>query len=113
MAGEAFMTFPPIVPLARVACDPTMAEASASPVKRSRTTACDSISSCVTRAPSRRPAPAEVMPRSASMPWMATSASGRGFLPWREPTTMSVPPATGRAPSARAFTASSTLLAAT
>ncbi len=50
------MTLPPMVPLARVACDPTMAEASARPVNRSRITACDSISSCVTRAPRRRPA---------------------------------------------------------
>ena len=38
IAGEAFMTLPPIVPCARVACDPTMAEASARPVKCSRTT---------------------------------------------------------------------------
>ena len=36
MAGDAFMTLPPIVPWARVACEPTIAEASASAVKRSR-----------------------------------------------------------------------------
>ncbi len=37
IAGEAFMRLPPIVPCARVACEPTIAEASASAVNRSRT----------------------------------------------------------------------------
>ena len=36
IAGEAFITFPPIVPCARVACEPTIALASARAVKRSR-----------------------------------------------------------------------------
>ena len=34
IAGEAFITLPPIVPCARVACEPTIAQASASAVKR-------------------------------------------------------------------------------
>ena len=38
IAGEAFITLPPIVPCARVAWDPTIAEASASAVNRSRIT---------------------------------------------------------------------------
>ena len=37
IAGEAFMTLPPIVPCALVARDPTIAEASAIAVSRSRT----------------------------------------------------------------------------
>ena len=80
IAGEAFITLPPMVPLARVACDPTMADASARPVKRSRTTGCDSSSSCVTSAPSRSPPPAAEMPRSASMPWMRDERVGQRRL---------------------------------
>ena len=37
IAGDAFITLPPIVPCARVACEPTIAQASASAVKRART----------------------------------------------------------------------------
>ena len=55
IAGDAFMTLPPIVPWARVACDPTIAEASASAVNRSRIGALARSRSCVTSAPSRRP----------------------------------------------------------
>ena len=98
MAGEAFMTLPPIVPCARVACEPTMADASARPVKCSRTTGWATSSRCVTSAPRRSPPPVPSMPRRASMPWMPTIRSGSGALPWRAPTTRSVPPATGRAP---------------
>ena len=36
IAGEAFITLPPIVPCARVACEPTIAQASARAVKRAR-----------------------------------------------------------------------------
>ena len=39
IAGEAFITLPPIVPCARVAWEPTIAQASASAVKRARTSA--------------------------------------------------------------------------
>ena len=49
------MTLPPIVPCARVACEPTIAHASASAVNRSRIAGCAAISACVTSAPSRRP----------------------------------------------------------
>ena len=65
MAGDAFMRLPPIVPWARVACEPTIAEASASAVKRSRTTGWVTSSSWVASAPSRRPPPDPLMPRSA------------------------------------------------
>jgi len=51
IAGEAFMRFPPIVPCARVACDPTIALASARAVNRARTSGCAAISACVTSAP--------------------------------------------------------------
>ena len=44
IAGEAFMRLPPIVPCARVAWEPTIAEASASDVKRSRTSGLATIS---------------------------------------------------------------------
>ena len=44
---------------------------------------------------------------------MATMLSGSGVLPCRAPTTRSVPPATGRAPSASAERASSTVAAET
>ena len=37
IAGDAFITLPPIVPFARVAWDPTIADASARPVNRART----------------------------------------------------------------------------
>ena len=37
IAGDAFITLPPIVPCARVACEPTIADASASAVSCSRT----------------------------------------------------------------------------
>jgi hypothetical protein len=66
IAGEAFMTLPPIVPTLRVAWEPTIAEASASAVHVLRTAALAVISACVTSAPSVR-SPEASMPRSASM----------------------------------------------
>ena len=109
IAGDAFITFPPIVPCARVACEPTIAQASASAVNRSRTRALPRISSCVVVAPSRTPPPASAIPRSPSIRSIATIESGSGALPCRAATTRSVPPATTRAPVASADTASSTV----
>ena len=111
MAGEAFIRLPPSVPWARVACDPTIVLASASAVKRSRTSGCAAISACVASAPRCSPPFASSMPRSSPMRWIATSDSGSGALPWRAPTTRSVPPATGRAPPASAASASSRFVA--
>ena len=85
IAGDAFITFPPIVPLARVACDPTIDAASASAVKRDRTTGLATSASCVTSAPRATPAPDSSMPRSASIRSMATIASGSGALPCPRP----------------------------
>ena len=62
IAGEAFITFPPIVPWARVACEPTIALASARAVNRSRTVGCAAISAWVTSAP-RPQAPGRVVDR--------------------------------------------------
>ena len=56
IAGEAFITLPPIVPCARVACEPTIAEASASAVNRSRIDAVrEDRPRASTSAPRRRP----------------------------------------------------------
>ncbi len=109
IAGDAFITLPPIVPFARVACEPTIDDASAMPVKRSRITGWATIASCVARAPRRMPPPWPSMPSRPGMRWIATIDPGSGFLPPRAPTTRSVPPAIGRAPEASARTASSTL----
>ena len=49
----------------------------------------------VTSAPRRSPPPPTSIPRSSSRRWIATMLSGSGALPWRAPTTRSVPPATG------------------
>ena len=74
------MTLPPTVPCALVAWDPTMADASASAVSRSRTAGSAAISSCVTSAP-RRSRPSEVArPRSSSMPMDGDDALGERRL---------------------------------
>ena len=110
IAGEAFITLPPIVPCARVAWEPTIAQASASAVKRARTSSFAAISRWLARAPRRRPpSPSDSTPCSAAIRWIATMLSGSGDLPERAPTTRSVPPATGRAPAASAARASSTV----
>ena len=44
-------------------------------------------------------AASSAIPCSSARPWMATRASGSAALPWRSPTTRSVPPATGREPA--------------
>ena len=49
------MTLPPIVPCARVACEPTIALASARAVNRVADRGVRAISACVTSAPRRRP----------------------------------------------------------
>ena len=59
------MRLPPIVPCARVACEPTIAHASASAVNRSRTASLAAISSWVASAPSRRPPSASARRRGA------------------------------------------------
>ena len=59
IAGEAFITLPPIVPWARVACEPTIADASARAVSRSRTTGWPAIS-CVARRARRGAAPSPI-----------------------------------------------------
>ena len=82
IAGEAFITLPPIVPFARVACEPTIADASASAVNRERTISLATIASCVTSAPRRRASPSEPSSaRSAPIRSIATIASGNGALP--------------------------------
>ncbi len=111
IAGEAFITLPPIVPCARVACEPTIALASARAVNRSRIAGCAAISACVTSAPRRRPSAVSSIAWSSETRWMATSASGSDALPCRAPTTRSVPPATAFAPRASAASASSTVVA--
>ena len=103
IAGEAFITLPPSVPTLRVAWEPTIADASASAASRAR------IAGWATMAwwPARRAGTPRRLgdPRgSSSMRSMATSRSGSGALPWRAPTTRSLPPATGRAPAASAAT---------
>ena len=75
------MTLPPTVPCALVAWDPTMAEASASAVSRSRTARSAAISSCVTSAPRRSRPFVVARPRSSSTRWMATMLSGADSCP--------------------------------
>ena len=100
IAGDAFITLPPIVPLARVACEPTIADASARAVNRTHGSGRSRRCPRGSRArPSRRPPSVEVDRTSASIRSIATIASGSGALPCRAPTTRSVPPATGRAPA--------------
>ena len=81
IAGEAFITLPPIVPCARVACDPTIAEASARAVNRARISALATMSPWVTSVPSRSPAPDTSSARRPSRRSIATIASGNGALP--------------------------------
>ena len=81
IAGEAFMTFPPTVPCNRVAREPTIADASASAVSRSRMKGSAAIWAWVTSAPSASPPSDRLVPRSSSRRWMATMVSGSGALP--------------------------------
>ena len=112
IAGEAFMTLPPMVPALRVAWLPTMADASARAVNSSHAVLEATMSAWVASAPSTSPPSCSRIPRSSDTRWMATRASGSGALPPRAPTTRSVPPAIGRAPAAIASSTSSTEVAA-
>ena len=66
---------------ARVAWEPTIEDASASAVTRSRTTGWAAISAWVTSAPSRRLRSEAVAPRSPSSRWIETRLSGSGACP--------------------------------
>ena len=86
IAGEAFIRLPPIVPCARVACEPTIAHASVSAVKRARTASLAAISAWLASAPSRRPPSSSAStPCSSAMRWIATMLAGSVALPDRAP----------------------------
>ena len=95
------MTLPPIVPRRASRASRRSREASARPgealAHRRRG---PRARAWVASAPSRRPPPGPSIPRRTSSRGWPTRRSGSGDLPWRAPTTRSVPPATGRAPGA-------------
>ena len=98
------------MPTFRVACEPTIAAASASAVYARRTVA--SSASCAVRHERTEPQPAAGAGPDARAAHRRGGSRrgcpGTRHLPWREPTTRSVPPATTRAPAASAATTSST-----
>jgi len=77
------MMLPPIVPVLRVACEPTIAEASARPVKRSRISGVGDDRRVARERPEHeRPVPpAGGLPASSRTRWIAQSESGSGALP--------------------------------
>ena len=78
---------------------------------RRRSSASTSRRACVTSAPMRTPSAEPRCAERLDAIDRDDASPGSGALPWRAPTTRSLPPATGRAPAATAASASSSVVA--